>query len=1202
MGKGEELLEAVRLQDLSTAQKILNRGKGKILGSKKINVNYQNNEGTTALHQAALVGSSDIMCLLLDSRAQIDIQDRKGNTPLHYCAWQGKSEQVATLLQCGANHSLKASNGITPLHLASQYGHITACKMLLQYGADPIKQNLHGHTCLDLACEFGRLEVVELLLNCQFGLKLIEPYLNYSHENEYSHTTSPLHLAAKNGHGNVIRALLQAGMNINWRCPSGTCLHEAVTHGKLDVVQLLVDCGIDTSITNTQGQTALDIVKGLPQTHPTIDMMKILSLTNSSFLQVYAVNDFKNVYDKSSLAFTRGTIITVVEQNASGNWKGRIDNLNGIPSVGYFPSAYVRPIDQDDYHASIAGSDDSGIHPYDEEVNFTCHPTSTMYTYPISNLPTSHHVISNASHKYVNMEPHVTASPPHASRKHVIPNVNNPSYDDVIFSQQVQNKSHLSVKKSNAPTQPIETIPVSKPLIANPGYEDVLIDCSSVSVSISGKASNVATQIACNHKPLQNQALPSTHSAVGPLTATNRTVVQGSGKASKSEEEVLQWLQSIHMEDYCQSFLSHGYDMVTISYMNPSDLSALNIFNPDDRSTLSSQIHVLRSTGKYPKLLARLPNTVDEWLSSIGLLDYMPIFKKHGILSIERLTQTSWEDLQDLKINKLGHQKKITIAIKELLHLLQSVTVRTSTSPVSQPQNTSAVLSSPSESSLSTDKQVQVSRKMSNLKPSSGYAPPVSVKPGTKPKPKTMASFHENPGLSLELQKALNRRQKVIDDASGSEPKSPAKETSVEPKQVTPSSYVAHSQPNAYVVSKVDVIQPSGPSLKATTPSPQTRKQGSHHRGPPPSPPKRTTSVSADDGSAEVVPDKQLPHIPVQNHHHPVPVVAVKKPGVAPKPTKPEKPQINANKPNVMKKPTAKPKPMSQLATNQVELPSPPKHTLKTSPVHGNAAQNTQSIAPKSPLGNVGNRFDLSVLDQLSPSKPSLMENNQKPKVEKQPFPGEIQEPFVKKQTFSSGNRKPNEKQPFPKESRKPVVKNQIPTVKTSGTSSHNTISFHSPAEDFQWPAPPPPLDVDLPDPEPLPEVMSDHETCFEEDIDTGTVKRRPASINLLNEVHTPSTSEQKEKKMNEAVKTAHQVNKTPDIPTSQVPVLPPKTARKSDPLPPPVPAKLGKKQTQPLDIPDSDEELQNTEARKVLDDIGSMFDDLVNEFDEILG
>lgn len=43
MGRGEEqLLEAVRLQDVTLVQKILSRGKTKLLGSsKKININYQ---------------------------------------------------------------------------------------------------------------------------------------------------------------------------------------------------------------------------------------------------------------------------------------------------------------------------------------------------------------------------------------------------------------------------------------------------------------------------------------------------------------------------------------------------------------------------------------------------------------------------------------------------------------------------------------------------------------------------------------------------------------------------------------------------------------------------------------------------------------------------------------------------------------------------------------------------------------------------------------------------------------------------------------------------------------------------------------------------------------------------------------------------------------------------------------------------------
>lgn len=47
--------------------------------------------------------------------------------------------------------------------------------------------------------------------------------------------TTPLHLAASNGHKDIIRALLQTGIDINWTTRAGTCLHEAVAHGKPEV-------------------------------------------------------------------------------------------------------------------------------------------------------------------------------------------------------------------------------------------------------------------------------------------------------------------------------------------------------------------------------------------------------------------------------------------------------------------------------------------------------------------------------------------------------------------------------------------------------------------------------------------------------------------------------------------------------------------------------------------------------------------------------------------------------------------------------------------------------------------------------------------------------------------------------------------------------------------------------------------------------
>ncbi|XP_036860339.1 caskin-1 isoform X2 [Manis javanica] len=340
MGKEQELVQAVKAEDVGAAQRLLQRprpGKAKLLGStKKINVNFQDSDGFSALHHAALNGNTELITLLLEAQAAVDIKDNKGMRPLHYAAWQGRKEPMKLVLKAGSAVNVPSDEGHIPLHLAAQHGHYDVSEMLLQHQSNPCMVDNSGKTPLDLACEFGRVGVVQLLLSSNMCAALLEPRPGDTAD---PNGTSPLHLAAKNGHIDIIRLLLQAGIDINRQTKSGTALHEAALCGKTEVVRLLLDNGINAHVRNTYSQTALDIVHQFTTSQASKEIKQLLREASAA-LQVRATKDYCNNYDLTSLNVKAGDIITVLEQHPDGRWKGCIhDNRTGNDRVGYFPSS-----------------------------------------------------------------------------------------------------------------------------------------------------------------------------------------------------------------------------------------------------------------------------------------------------------------------------------------------------------------------------------------------------------------------------------------------------------------------------------------------------------------------------------------------------------------------------------------------------------------------------------------------------------------------------------------------------------------------------------------------------------------------------------------------------------------------------------------------------------------------------------------------
>ncbi|XP_078274259.1 caskin-1 isoform X8 [Rhinoraja longicauda] len=616
MGKDQELLHAVKTEDVPAAQKLLQRprqGKAKLLGSaKRVNVNYQDLDGFSALHHAALNGNTELISLLVESQALVDIKDNKAMRPLHYAAWQGKAEPMKMLLKAASSVNSQSEEGQIPLHLAAQHGHYEVSEMLLQHQSNPCIVDVAGKTPLDLACEFGRVGVVQLLLSSNMCAALLEAKPGDITD---PNGTSPLHLAAKNGHIDIIRLLLQAGIDINRQTKAGTALHEAALCGKTDVVRLLLESGVNAHIKNTYNQTALDIVHQFTATQASKEIKQMLR-DASAALQVRAVKDYCNNYDLTSLNVKTGDIITVLEQHPDGRWKGCIhDNRTGNDRVGYFPSSIVEVI------SKRSGSWDA-----------VCHVHSSQQYHRIQLTAYGTTIVNGDSTHHLNSPLPPPPPPPHQHQ----PLFSSFGYDRT--SSNIEESPHGQGSRGSesspshlSPVQPTaaasEEIWVLRKPFAGGDRSNAGSTGSVASVRSSGSGQSAGTSAAASG-PDGNKLLQVVLSQKGSASET-----AGGDGASKSEQ-------------------------------------AAGVVRPQGTASgpVTEQPYGEPQL-KKAETLSEAKNDLMEWLSIIGLAQYYKTLVENGYENIEFITDITWEDLQEIGITKLGHQKKFMLAVKKLAEI-----------------------------------------------------------------------------------------------------------------------------------------------------------------------------------------------------------------------------------------------------------------------------------------------------------------------------------------------------------------------------------------------------------------------------------------------------------------------------------------------------------------------------------------------------
>ena len=247
--------------------------------AKGLDINAKNKDGVTALQIATLLGQYEIAELLVQKGADVNTKANDGTTALHSAAFLGRYKEAKLLLENRIDANIRNNDGATAIDIlnldwrttqfVAQMLSLQVDKEKVEDGRNRIKKLL-GQQVASIDNQSNQSDFVgqslheAVLVGNLEGVKrhiVVKSDLNQKDPNLQGQGASALHIASIFGQLEIVELLIQAGVDLNQADREGsTPVHAAAFFCHEKILLSLLNAGAAPNQPDNKGTTPLDSV------------------------------------------------------------------------------------------------------------------------------------------------------------------------------------------------------------------------------------------------------------------------------------------------------------------------------------------------------------------------------------------------------------------------------------------------------------------------------------------------------------------------------------------------------------------------------------------------------------------------------------------------------------------------------------------------------------------------------------------------------------------------------------------------------------------------------------------------------------------------------------------------------------------------------------------------------------------------------